>query len=118
MPKNLAEVLRNGARAARAVSGNTCATDAESKALQRTRLALLEIITHLAQGSTEDIVHVERAMQELHPRTNYCQAMLIREIADVCVTLNYLERGEERGENKSTDAGFCCGFLADEFSML
>lgn len=118
MPKNLAEILRNGARAARAVSGNTCATDAESKALQRARLALLEIITHLARGDTEDMGHVERAMQELHPRTNYCQAMLIREIADVCVTLNYLERGEERGGDKPTDAVCCCEFLADEFVSL
>ena len=103
-----------GARAARLATCHKKDPGAEQRSdLERARLLLLEIIRKLAGGNTAEMQYVEQAMRELHPRTTYCQAMLIRDLADVCVTLHYLEQRSERAHEKSAEAVLCCTFLAD-----
>lgn len=60
---------------------------------------------------------VERALRDLHPRTEYCDDMLIRDLADVGVTLTRLMQGRRRSvEKPMTDAGFLCEYLKEEFA--
>lgn len=117
--KASAEILMAGARAARLATCHKKILSVEQRSnLERARLLLLEIIQKLAGGNTAEMQHVEQAMGELHPRTTYCQAMLIRDLADVCVTLHYLEQGRERTHERSTEAVICCRFLAEELGSL
>ena len=88
------------------------------KNLERGRLLLFEIIKNLASGNTEDMARVERSLRALHTRTQFDQAMLIRDLADIGVTLHLLEQGVNIPDGRASDTMCFLEFLTEEFEKL
>jgi hypothetical protein len=85
--------------------------------IQSGRRLLLLFIRDLASLKPKYADVMERALNDVHPRTEYCNAMLIRDIADTCITLNRVEQGRRRSEGKKHDeAMMFITVLKDEFS--
>ena len=93
-------------------------TAGQRKNLERGRLLLLEIIKNLASGNTEDMARVERSLRALHTRTQFDQAMLIRDLADIGVTLHLLEQGVNIPDGRASDTMCFLEFLTEEFEKL
>lgn len=72
----------------------------------------------LASHKPKYAAYLERALHDLHTHTDYCNAMLIRDVADVCVTLSRLEAGRRRSNrDKLIEAALLCEYLKDEFGQ-
>jgi len=93
-------------------------TAGQRKNLERGRLLLLEIIKNLASGNTEDMARVERSLRALHTRTQFDQAMLIRDLADICVTLHHFEQDASMSEDRVRDMFCVLEFLAEEYEKM
>ncbi len=58
---------------------------------------------------------VIKTMRELHPQKTYCHVALVRDIADICVTLDRVMRGLPRRDfHKTSEASHFCMFLSEE----
>ncbi len=116
--KRAEKIFRAGARAVRGVIAKGKSTSAQVSKIRLARLSLMRIMSALAvEGNKyKYFTLVEAALRDLHPRTEYCVGMMIRDIADVSVTLNRLEQDRRRTDRqKLIDAGYLCEFLSDEF---
>lgn len=84
--------------------------------MKRGRLNVLGLIRDLASPRPKHAASIERALHDLHPHTEYCNEMLIRDLADVCVTLSRLEQGRRRSNReKLIESALLCEYLKDEF---
>jgi hypothetical protein len=91
-------------------------TPVQVESVRRCRKLLLTFIRDLASPKSKYAAIVERALNDVHPRTEYCAAMIIRDVADVCVTLNRVEQGRRRlEEKKHTDVILLVDFLKGDF---
>lgn len=110
-----AEIFSQGARAVRLTLAHGKSTAGEIRNINRARQTLFAFIRELTSKKPKYKPYLERAMHALHPRTEYCVSMLIRDVADVCVTLNRLEQGRRRTDRtKLLDAQLLCEYLVDE----
>lgn len=86
--------------------------------MTRGRKLLLNIIRDIASSKPKYAGFIERALHDLHTHTEYCNEMLIRDLADVCVTLGRLEQGRRRtNRDKLIDSALLCEYLTDEFTQ-
>lgn len=116
MPRRMKKVFESCGKAVRVTLANGRSTPAQLKSIKLGRLILLGIIGDLACGRVKFRDPIDRAMRDLHPRTEFCTAMTIRDIADVCVTLDRLEQNRRRDDRtKLLEAALLCEFLTDEF---
>ncbi|MBI2610845.1 hypothetical protein HYW60_02840 [Candidatus Kaiserbacteria bacterium] len=116
MPQTRASILKGCGKAVRSVYANGKVSEADRNNLERGHQLLFGLIRNLASETPKYRLQIERALQDVHPRTDYCIAMLIRDIADVCVTLNRLRAGGGRSvESKVVDASALCIHLGYEF---
>lgn len=105
------------ARAIRTTLAKGRSTPMQLENMRRGRIMLLRIIRDLASPKSKYVGYIERAMHDVHTHTEYCDAMLIRDVADVCVTISRLEQGRRRSNReKLIDAAHLCECLKDEFS--
>ena len=119
MARRKKAILDRCARVMRKAEGNGELTLMQIENVRKGRRMLLALIRDLASPKPKHTAVVERALNDVHPRTEYCNAMLIRDIADVCVTLNRVEQGRRRSEDKRhTEALLLVEFLKDEFSSM
>ena len=84
--------------------------------VRRCRRLFFTFVRDLASPTPKYAAIIERALKDIHPRTEYCTATVIRDVADVCVTLNRIEQGRRRLEDKKhTDALIFVEFLKHDF---
>jgi len=112
------EIFDEAAKAVRLTLAHGRSSPSQIVSINRARKTLLGLIRELAYSKPGNAEYLERAMHDLHPRTEYCAAMLIRDTAEVCVTLNRLEQGRRRSDRtKLLDAQMLCEYLTDEFGQ-
>jgi len=91
-------------------------TVVQVESVRKCRKLLLTFIRDLAAPHSKYADIIERALKDIHPRTEYCISTVIRDVADVCVTLNRIEQGRRRLEDKKhTDALIFVEFLKHDF---
>ncbi len=110
------EIFKECSRALRAASSHGTCTERQKAYVEQARLALLDMVRDLTNSKNQRIlVYMEGLMRDLHPRTEYCRAMIIRDLADVCVTLKRVTQDRRRTDHmKIVDAMMCCKFLGEE----
>ena len=107
------------ARSVRTTLANGRSTPVQVENMRRGRLNVLGLIRDLASPRPKHAAFVERALHDLHPHTEYCNQMLIRDLADVCVTLSRLEQGRRRtNREKLIESALLCEYLKDEFTSV
>lgn len=109
-------LFKECSRALRAASSNGTCTEGQRACIEQARRALLVMIRALTNESDQrHLVYMESVMRDLHSRTEYCRAMIIRDIADICVTLKRVTQDRRRTDHmKMVDAMMCCRFLGEE----
>jgi len=119
MSRRIARIFNSCGKAVRITLANGKSTSGQIARIKLGRRILLRFISDLASDERKHRDPVERAMHDLHPRTEYCTAMIIRDLADICVTLSRLEQGRRRSDRqKLLDAALYCEFLTDEFEPV
>lgn len=116
--RQLTAIFDRSARAVRTTLAKGVSTRMQVENMKKGRLTLLLFIRDLATSKPKFAAHIERALHDLHPHTDYCNFMMIRDVADVCVTLNRLEHGRRRSNRETLlDSALLCEYLKDEFAQ-
>ena len=92
----------------------------ELESVGQGRLVLLGFIRDFASADNKQSLHLQRivrAMHDLHPEVDYVSRVaIIRDLADICITLERIESGKRRSnEKKNLEATLACEYLKDEF---
>jgi len=91
-------------------------TVVQVESVRKCRKLFFTFVRDLASPKPKYADIIERALKDIHPRTEYCISTVIRDVADVCVTLNRIEQGRRRLEDKKhTDALIFVEFLKHDF---
>ena len=115
MPKDMAKVLNACQKAVGIVFTEGSNTPAQARDIASGRGVLLSIIVGLAKEDPATMRYVEPALNDLHTQAEYSVDMMIRDIADVCLTLSRLADGKTRTERiKLAEATLLCQHLRDE----
>ena len=119
MPKTSSDALKRCAKAVGAVySTGQKANDAQKLDIKKGREVLREIMTDLLKEEPVYMKYIELTLKAVHPKNDYCPDMVLRDLADICITLSRLENDKGRSDDgKLVDAmGFCQG-LADDLDQ-
>ena len=126
MPGKLASRIDSCGKTIRQIFGaDEVLTTAQKRTLTGGHATLMDIIRDLAGPKPKYGDCVQRALHDCHPRTEYFPALMIRDVAEVCVTLHELEREldtlverDRALETRMTNAKFFCQYLAQELNAL
>jgi hypothetical protein len=113
MNEILRDLLRPGAKIIRLSVDYGTLSDKQRNTIGLIRKELFSLATLImgnitASNDTKstDIVSLRNAFKLLHPKKDYSfDERVIRDLLDVCITLSYIEKGEDRkSSGKSLDA--------------
>lgn len=83
--------------------------------VRKGRKLLYSFVRDLLSSKPKFANVIRRTLKDVHPRTEYCTSMLIRDTADICVTLTRVEQGRRRSDGKKhVDALLLLEILKDE----